>query len=55
MDEITTNDYWDCECEFDYIHSKAQSTCSLCGTSSKDQPDSIKDEVDFWLKLGVKL
>ena len=42
----TTDLWWDCECEADYIHSKSTTTtCPDCGTSAEDQPDSRVDEV----------
>lgn len=50
MDEIITNpDFWDCECETDYIHPKSQEKCKLCGAFAEDQPDSRQEEV---LKYG---
>lgn len=45
-------DYWDCECEENYIHKKRESTCPLCKTMSDDQPDSRVDEMKRLLKAG---
>ena len=42
---MTTSHFWDCECEFNYIHPKSQRTCTLCNTVSDEQPDSIVEEV----------
>ncbi len=47
--EIMTHpEFWDCECEEDYIHPKerAGGRCSLCGAYEDDQPDSLIKEVD---------
>ena len=44
-------DYWDCECESDYIHKKAEvKFCGRCVTYHSDQPDSRQSEVDKILK-----
>ena len=42
--------YWDCECEYDYIHPKSENFCPDCGTCSDDQPDSREIEVKFLFK-----
>lgn len=43
---MTNEDFWDCECEKNYIHAKSvQQKCELCGTNHEDQPDSIDSEV----------
>jgi hypothetical protein len=41
----TTPEYWDCECESNYIHPKNQRTCSECNARHEDQPDSHLSEV----------
>jgi hypothetical protein len=43
---IETNpDYWDCECDDNYIHKKAdQLECSRCGATEEEQPDSRVNE-----------
>lgn len=41
----TTSEYWDCECETDYIHSKKIKVCERCNTNSEEQPDSRVAEV----------
>ena len=46
----TTDDYWDCECNEDYIHPKSQETCLKCGCVSDEQPDSLVNEVNLMLK-----
>ena len=46
----TTPDYWDCECERDYIHSKQVLICPACRTTPDEQPDSQVNEVVEFLK-----
>ena len=48
----TTDKYWDCECEHNYIHPKSQKHCDICGMDEEDSPDSRVDEV---LKAGFSL
>mgnify|MGYP001182726444 CR=1 FL=1 len=44
--EQTHQEYWDCECEQNYIHSKYHKTsCDVCDTNMEDQPDSMRSEV----------
>lgn len=49
---VTNPDYWDCECEDNYIRPKQKTgadqskfECLTCGASEDDQPDSRADEV----------
>jgi hypothetical protein len=51
----TNENYWDCECEEDYIHEKAKKKyCARCdtyfryrvGDSVYEQPDSREDEIN---------
>ena len=44
-DGETTPEYWDCECEKDYVHSKTDPICDVCGTLSDNQPDSRLYEI----------
>ena len=38
---ITDAYYWDCECEFDYIHHISDvENCIECGADPNDQPNS---------------
>ena len=37
--------YWDCECEHDFIHPKEMYYCVLCGAYKDDQPDSRENEI----------
>ena len=46
MDDIElTDEYWDCECEKDYIHLRLQDSCPVCKAESEDQPASRVPEV----------
>ena len=44
MIELST-EYWDCECERDYIHSNDVSRCPRCGAMRDDQPPSRINEI----------
>lgn len=44
-DGETTPEFWDCECEKDYIHSKTEPICDVCGALAEDQPDSRLYEI----------
>ncbi|QTA80667.1 Uncharacterized protein dnl_29780 [Desulfonema limicola] len=44
-----TNEYWDCECEKDYIHLRSQEFCPICKAVQEDQPGSRVSEI---LKYG---
>lgn len=41
----TTSDFWDCECEEEYIHHSGQPCCTKCGAIREDCPDSRLSEV----------
>jgi len=42
----TNPNYWDCECETNFIHAKAQTlACSLCGMTEDESPDSRVNEI----------
>jgi hypothetical protein len=45
LDCITTIQYWDCECETDYIHPRSQDNCEKCKATREDSPDSRVLEV----------
>lgn len=44
-DLVLNFDYWDCECERDYIHPLSQKVCKVCGTLQEDGPSSHENEV----------
>ena len=39
-DGTTTEEFWDCECDTGYIHSKTVGICDVCGITTETQPDS---------------
>lgn len=51
-DVITTEKYWDCECEHNFIRPKTQNRCDICGAEAEEQPDSRVNEV---LMFGLPL
>ena len=42
---LMTDQYWDCECNKDYIHPNTDDVCTVCHAHRKDQPDSRVTEV----------
>jgi hypothetical protein len=50
---FTTDYYWDCECEDDYIHPQTQEYCPICDKYSHEQPDSRTEEVMLMLRKGL--
>ncbi len=51
--DMTLNlDYWDCECEFGYIHAIDVDYCPICGAHREDQPNSRAEEVEHLMKRG---
>ena len=46
---ITTERYWDCECEHDYIHKDIYIKCDRCNAWAVDQPNSHVNEVTAML------
>lgn len=44
-DIVLTNQYWDCECEKNFIRPIECPKCPLCGSEKEDQPDSRIEEV----------
>lgn len=48
MTILTTTEYWDCECERDYIHSRASDICVNCGARRFESPDSRVSEVELY-------
>lgn len=43
-------DFWDCECETSFIHSKDIPSCPQCGALREEQPDSIDHEIPDEMK-----
>ncbi len=45
--EITLNlEYWDCECERNFIHPIFESKCPVCDSEQEESPASRENEVD---------
>ena len=44
-DIVLTSEYWDCECEKNYIHTRSEKKCYTCGAVRSDQPLSRVNEV----------
>ena len=52
LGDITLNyNYWDCECEDNYIHSNDEDTCNKCNAEKEEQPNSRQCEVEYYLTL----
>ncbi len=49
--QLTTEQYWDCECDEDYIHHAGQVECPKCGAVSFESPDAHVNEVIEQLEL----
>ena len=44
----TNENYWDCNCEEDYIHERAKKKyCVKCNSLHFNQPDARQDEIDL--------
>lgn len=55
MKTIETHpDFWDCECETNYIHLKNNTTCAKCNVYKDDQPDSRIDEITELLLIRLR-
>lgn len=44
-----TSEYWDCECDFYYIHNRSKKVCEKCGAKRDDCPDSRVGEGEQFL------
>ncbi len=40
LSDITTSQYWDCNCEEDYIQRHSSTICIYCDAVRDEQPDS---------------
>ena len=49
----TTPDYWDCDCQRDFIHPRSKFRCAYCNAYRKNQPDSRVTEVGAMLAKRV--
>jgi hypothetical protein len=50
---LTTSDFWDCECEHDYIHPSTEAFCKKCKTPREEGPDSRVEEVRKYFWNGI--
>lgn len=41
----TTDEYWDCDCDKQYIHKSSDNFCGTCGFSKEDGADSRVNEL----------
>lgn len=49
--DITLNlDYWDCDCDADYIHPIAMRICDKCEITQEESPSSIEKEIRLHIK-----
>ena len=46
---VTNDNFWDCDCENNYIHTKSTRLCPHCNAESDEQPDSHQSEVEALL------
>lgn len=44
--EITTAQYWDCDCEHEYIQQYSTTVCNKCKAIREEQPDAMIIEVE---------
>lgn len=51
-DLVLNLDYWDCECEHDYIHALDETVCERCGQTRESGPSSHENEVRDRVKLA---
>ena len=52
LSENLSDEYWDCECEENYIHSVKSEFCRECGSLRENQPNSRSEEVIAMLVLN---
>ncbi len=41
----TDPNFWDCECDCDYIHPKSEDSCPRCDSYREEMPDSRISEL----------
>lgn len=44
IEKYMSENFWDCECAANYIHSKSIKNCDICQAEEDEQPDSIPAE-----------
>jgi hypothetical protein len=51
---ITLNlEYWDCDCNENYIHSIKEDHCEKCKSKEEDHPNSRENEVKEYFKRAI--
>ena len=53
-EEITTEEFWNCECPIYFHHHKTISKCLNCNTMKEEQPDSAALPVELNQILYLK-
>ena len=53
-DMILNLEYWDCECEKDFIHPISQKDCVVCGSLQEESPSSRENEVELLVRSNSK-
>jgi len=49
---MTTEMYWDCECDDKYIQKSTKEMCEKCGAYRDEMPDSRVNEVEEGIYFG---
>ncbi len=44
----TNPNYWDCDCDINYIHPKTVPVCPRCEARAETQPDARQEEIDLY-------
>jgi len=48
---ITDPNYWDCDCDSNYIHKKSESlSCPICNMTEDECSDSRPNEIKLYYK-----
>jgi hypothetical protein len=47
---ILNLEYWDCECEENFIHLINEKVCSVCNTRQENQPNSRESEIEIMIR-----
>ena len=48
-----SSEYWDCECDEQYIHHNSVAECRVCWARRDEMPDSRQSEVDEGAHFGA--
>lgn len=50
---VLTSDFWDCECETNFIHAREEDSCVNCNCYREEQPDSRVNEVFYFRQTDL--